>query len=97
MDSFNENTAERLADLFSTLGDPSRLRVIECLLSGEQSVGQTAAMLGMSDSAVSHQLQRLRVMRLVRSRKQGRRIFYSLDDDHVRRLFQMGLDHVLHG
>jgi ArsR family transcriptional regulator, lead/cadmium/zinc/bismuth-responsive transcriptional repressor len=97
MKAFDEYTAARLADLFATLGDPSRLRVIDCLLSGEQSVGQTAEILGMSESAVSHQLQRLRVMRLVRSRKQGRRIFYSLDDDHVTRLFQLGLDHVLHG
>jgi DNA-binding transcriptional ArsR family regulator len=90
-------TASHLADLFASLSDANRLRIIDFLLLGERSVGEIASGLAMSDSAVSHQLQRLRVMRLVRSRKAGRRIFYSLDDEHVTRLFQMGLDHVIHG
>jgi ArsR family transcriptional regulator len=97
MSELNTQTASHLADLFGSLSDASRLRIIDSLLGGERSVGDIAAGLTMTDSAVSHQLQRLRVMRLVRSRKQGRRIFYSLDDEHVTRLFQMGLDHILHG
>jgi len=56
-----------------------------------------AEVLGMSESAVSHQLRGLRQLRLVRTRREGRRMFYSLDDEHVAQLFQMGLDHVDHG
>jgi DNA-binding transcriptional ArsR family regulator len=97
MTDFTIKIASHLADLFGSLSDTSRLRIIDALLEGERSVGEIALGLAMSESAVSHQLQRLRVMRLVQSRKQGRKIFYSLDDEHVTRLFQMGLDHVLHG
>jgi len=89
--------ATRLADLFGTLSDASRVRIIAALLEQELSVGSLAEALGMSESAVSHQLRGLRQLRLVRSRREGRRIFYSLDDDHVAELFRMGLDHVDHG
>lgn len=89
--------ASRLADLFGTLSDASRVRIIAALLEQELSVGSLADDLGMSESAVSHQLRGLRQLRLVRSRREGRRIFYSLDDDHVAELFRMGLDHVDHG
>jgi DNA-binding transcriptional ArsR family regulator len=92
-----ELKAIRLADLFSTLSDASRVRIISALLEQELSVGVIAENLQMSESAVSHQLRGLRHMRLVRGRRQGRQIFYSLDDAHVERLFQMGLDHVEHG
>jgi DNA-binding transcriptional ArsR family regulator len=92
-----EVKAIRLADLFGTLSDASRVRIIAVLLEQELSVGSLAEALGMSESAVSHQLRGLRQLRLVRSRRQGRRIFYSLDDDHVAELFRMGLDHVDHG
>ena len=97
MTSLNEHTALHLADLFGTLSDASRLRIIDSLLQGEQSVGKIASTLRMTESAVSHQLRRLRDMRLVRIRKAGRQVFYSLDDDHVASLFGMGLEHVLHG
>jgi DNA-binding transcriptional ArsR family regulator len=97
MSNLNGHTASHLADLFGTLSDPSRLRIIDALLDCERSVGEIAGMLGMTESAVSHQLKRLRVMRLVRVRKEGRMVFYCLDDDHVTRLFKMGLDHVEHG
>jgi DNA-binding transcriptional ArsR family regulator len=93
----SEVKATRLADLFGTLSDASRVRIIAVLLEQELSVGSLAEALGMSESAVSHQLRGLRQLRLVRSRRQGRRIFYSLDDDHVAELFRMGLDHVDHG
>lgn len=89
--------AQRLAELFRTLGDPTRLRLIALLLEGETNVSALAARLGISESAVSHQLRILRQMRLVRTRKEGRRVFYALDDDHVAALFRMGLDHVTHG
>src|SRR5512144_140426 len=92
-----ENTSTHLADLFSTLSDPTRLRIISVLLEGEMNVGDLAAQLAMSESAVSHQLRGLRYMRLVRSRKEGRQVYYALDDDHVAKLYRMGLDHVEHG
>ena len=90
-------TSSHLADLFSALSDPTRLRIISVLLEAEMNVGDIAAQLEMTESAVSHQLRGLRYMRLVRSRKNGRQVFYSLDDDHVAKLYRMGLDHVEHG
>jgi ArsR family transcriptional regulator, lead/cadmium/zinc/bismuth-responsive transcriptional repressor len=92
-----ENTFTHLADLFSALSDPTRLRIISVLLEGELNVGDLAARLEMTESAVSHQLRGLRQLRLVRSRKDGRQVYYALDDDHVARLYRLGLDHVEHG
>ena len=92
-----ENTSTHLADLFSALSDPTRLRIISVLLEGELNVGEIAAQLEMTESAVSHQLRGLRQLRLVRSRKHGRQVYYALDDDHVEKLYRLGLDHVGHG
>jgi DNA-binding transcriptional ArsR family regulator len=91
------NTSTHLADLFSALSDPTRLRIISMLMEHEMNVGDLAAQLAMTESAVSHQLRGLRQMRLVRSRKDGRQVFYTLDDDHVAKLYRLGLDHVEHG
>ena len=95
--TIDERTSIHLADLFSALSDPTRLAIISALLEREMSVGEIAGGIGMSESAVSHQLRGLRQMRLIRPRKAGRQVFYCLDDDHVARLFQMGLEHVIHG
>ena len=92
-----DNTFTHLADLFSALSDPTRLRIISTLLEGELNVGDIATQLEMTESAVSHQLRGLRQLRLVRSRKAGRQVYYTLDDDHVARLYRLGLDHVEHG
>jgi DNA-binding transcriptional ArsR family regulator len=92
-----ENTSTHLADLFSALSDPTRLRIISVLLEGEMNVGQIAAQLQMTESAVSHQLRGLRQMRLLRGRKNGRQVYYALDDDHVAKLYSLGLEHVDHG
>jgi ArsR family transcriptional regulator len=92
-----ENLSTRLSELFSALSDPTRLRIISVLLEGEMNVGDIATSLGMTESAVSHQLRGLRQMHLVRSRKDGRQVFYALDDDHVAKLYRLGLDHVEHG
>lgn len=89
--------AIQLAELFSALSDASRIRLIALLMDDELSVRALAEGLGMTESAVSHQLRGLRQMHLVRARKAGRQVFYSLDDDHVARLFTLGLDHVQHG
>lgn len=92
-----ESISTRLADLFSALSDPTRLRIISVLLEEELNVGDIAARLAMTESAVSHQLRGLRQLHLVRSRKDGRQVYYTLDDDHVARLYRLGLDHVEHG
>ncbi|MCE9647881.1 MAG: metalloregulator ArsR/SmtB family transcription factor [Chloroflexi bacterium] len=92
-----ELKAIQLAELFSALSDASRVRIISLLIEGEMSVSALAEDLKMTESAVSHQLRGLRQMHLVRARKAGRQVFYSLDDDHVYRLFSLGLDHIQHG
>lgn len=93
----DEQTAIRLADLFGALSDPSRVRIIAELTQGEKNVSAIAEAVGLSDSAVSHQLRGLRQMRLVRTRKEGRQVFYSIDDEHIADLYARGLDHVQHG
>jgi DNA-binding transcriptional ArsR family regulator len=95
--SLDERTASQLAELFQAFSDASRVRIIAALVGRELNVGTLAEGVGISQSAVSHHLRGLRQMRLVRARKDGRQVFYSLDDDHVAALFQQGLDHVQHG
>jgi len=92
-----ELKAIHLAELFSALSDASRVRIISLLILDEMSVSALAEGLKMTESAISHQLRGLRQMHLVRARKTGRQVFYSLDDDHVARLFSLGLDHIQHG
>jgi ArsR family transcriptional regulator, lead/cadmium/zinc/bismuth-responsive transcriptional repressor len=89
-------TAGLLAGMFKALSDPTRVRIVSLLAGEELSVCRLADALGMSQSAVSHQLRTLRDMRLVRTRRTGRLIYYTLDDDHVADLFQRGLEHVAH-
>ena len=94
MPEITDPQASQLAELFRALSDPSRVRIIAALIDGETNVGALAEIVGISESAVSHQLRTLRQMRLVRARKQGREVYYAIDDDHVNELFQRGLDHV---
>jgi len=93
----NVPTANRLGELFKALGDPTRLRIISLLLENELCVHTLEAALGMSQSAISHQLRVLRQLQLVRFRKEGRHVYYALDDEHVRDLIRQGLLHVEHG
>lgn len=93
----DQDAIDGVAALFKALGDPSRLKILASLWNGELNVGGISERLGLSESAVSHQLRSLRQMRLVRSRKQGREVYYSLDDDHIAQLYKVGLDHVKHG
>jgi len=89
--------ADKLAARFKLLSDPSRLRTIYTLLeSGEQRVGDLAAAIGSSGSATSHQLRQLRLAGLVRSRRQGREIYYRIADTHVRLLLDVAVEHYLH-
>ena len=92
----DDHTTFHLANLFSALSDPSRVRIIGLLLDRELSVGSIAKQLGMTESAVSHQLRGLRLQRIVRARKQGRQVFYCLDDEHVIELFRLSLQHMEH-
>jgi DNA-binding transcriptional ArsR family regulator len=86
-------TLIELCDLFQLLSDPNRIKILYALSREEVCVCDLSALLGMSDSAVSHQLRLLRALRLVKSRKDGRVVYYSLSDDHVTRLLEMCLEH----
>ena len=94
--TLDEARAAMLAELFGALSDTTRVRIISTLVNGESNVSSIAQSVGISESAVSHQLRSLRQMRLVHARKQGRHVFYCLDDEHIVDLYQRGLDHVLH-
>lgn len=83
-----------LAETFKVLGDMTRVRILDALSRSELCVCDIARLLGLSESAVSHQLRLLRGMRLVRPRRDGRMVFYRLDDQHIVRLFEQGLEHV---
>ncbi len=90
----DEVIAAQIAQLFSALSDTSRVRIIAALTEGEMNVGALAELVHISESAVSHHMRHLRQMRWVRARKKGRYVFYSLDDDHISKLYQFGLEHV---
>jgi DNA-binding transcriptional ArsR family regulator len=83
-----------LADTFRVLGDATRVRMLDALSKAELPVCDLAAVVGLSPSAVSHQLRLLRGARLVRARRAGRMVFYALDDHHIVQLFEQGLRHV---
>lgn len=93
----SEETAASLAELFRTLGDGARILILAALTERDYNVTDLAAQAKLSESATSHHLRHLRQMRLVKSRKEGRYVFYSLDDEHVEQLVTCGLEHVLHG
>ena len=94
--ALDEHTAAHLAELFGAFSDTSRVRIVSVLAQAEQNVGKVAEAVGLSQPAVSHHLRALRQLRLVTVRKEGRQVFYLLDE-HVADLFRQGLDHVLHG
>lgn len=89
-----DESAAALADTFKVLGDATRVRILDALSRAEVPVCDLAQLLGLSQSAVSHQLRLLRNARLVKSRRDGQHIYYTLDDQHVVRLFEQGLEHV---
>ena len=89
--------ATYLARTFQALSDPTRVRIISALSHTELCVYDLATLLDITHSAVSHQLRILRDLRLVKSRRAGRLVYYALDDDHIHDLFHRGLEHVAHG
>ncbi|MGN0638450.1 MAG: ArsR/SmtB family transcription factor [Huintestinicola sp.] len=83
-----------LAELFKVFGDTTRIRILYALFESELCVNDMAQLLGLSQTAVSHQLRVLKNNKLVRFRKEGKIVFYSLSDDHVRSIIEMGMEHV---
>jgi len=84
-----------LAELFKVFGDTTRVKIISALFEAEMCVCDIAELLSMTQSAISHQLRVLRQARLVKHRKEGKVVFYSLDDEHIKSIFNQGLEHIL--
>jgi len=85
-----------LAQLYKVFGDSTRIRIISSLMGGEMCVYHLSEKLGATQSAISHQLRILRASGLVRPRRDGKEIYYSLDDEHVEEIYSAGLAHILH-
>jgi len=83
-----------LAELFKVFGDTTRVKILFALFSSEMCVCDIAALLNMTQSAVSHQLRILKQSRLVKNRRDGKVVYYSLDDNHIQQIFNQGLDHI---
>lgn len=92
----SEEQVQRLSDVFKALGDPTRVRIIQVLSVTELCVCDLAEVLGMTQSAISHQLRVLRGLQIVRNRRDGKEVFYSLDDEHVVQLLTQAYDHIKH-
>jgi ArsR family transcriptional regulator, lead/cadmium/zinc/bismuth-responsive transcriptional repressor len=97
MPPLDAHTVDGLTEIFRVLGDPTRVRILDALSRAELCVGDLARQLDLTESAVSHQLRLLRSARIVRCRRDGRMMFYALDDRHVLTLFRQGLRHVQEG
>ena len=92
----SEEVASHVAEFFSAFSDTTRLRIISALTYGELNVGAISNIVGVSESAVSHHLRNLRQLRLVKSRKEGRQVYYCLDDVHIIEIYKSGVKHVQH-
>lgn len=90
-----KDTREQIAELFKAFADPTRVHILSVLLEQELCVSDITEAVALSQSAVSHQLRILKQMHLVRSRRDGKNLWYSLADEHVRTILQMGLEHIL--
>lgn len=86
----------KLAGIFKALGEPTRLKILHCLKEEEMCVCDISEVLEMSQSAISHQLRVLRDLRIVKYRKEGKNVFYSLDDEHIFKILDEGLNHISH-
>ena len=90
-----KETLESIAELFKAFGDLTRVQILSLLQQQERCVGEIAEAVQISQSAISHQLRILKQMHLIKFRREGKNILYSLADDHVRTILEMGLEHVL--
>ena len=91
----NAELLDDLAELYKISGDSTRIKILYTLFTEERGVGDIARLLGMTMSAISHQLRILKQARLVKPRREGKMVHYALADDHVRTIFAQGLDHIL--
>ena len=90
----DEQLAAHVAELFRSFSDTSRVRILSALVSAEMNIGALAAAVGISESAVSHHMRGLRQMRIVQSRRDGKEVYYRVEDEHIIALFQQGVRHV---
>ena len=90
----DENTLYDVAELFKNFSDSTRIRILYLLIDKERSVSEIAELLNMNQSAISHQLRILKQSKLVKARREGKQIFYSLDDEHVRSIIALGREHI---
>ena len=95
MEQLSKEISEWIAELFKAFGDTTRVRILSLLLHRELCVGDIADALELSQSAISHQLRILKQMHLIKFRREGKNAVYSLADDHVRTILEMGLEHVM--
>jgi len=96
-DILDEHTAAHVAELFRSFSDTSRVRILSALTTQEINVGSLAAIVGISESAVSHHLRGLRQMGLVKARREGKEVYYRIEDEHIVTLFNQGVKHVQNG
>lgn len=90
----NKDLYNDLAELFKVMSDPTRIKILFCLSKKEMCVLDIAELIGMTHSAVSHQLANLKLARMVKAVKKGKEVYYSLDDDHIEKLFDLAIEHV---
>ena len=90
-----ENLLSELADFYKVFGDATRIKILCVLLESEMCVCDLAEVLGMTQSAISHQLRMLKQMKLVKNRREGKTVFYSLADDHIQTIMNQGMEHIL--
>jgi ArsR family transcriptional regulator, lead/cadmium/zinc/bismuth-responsive transcriptional repressor len=93
----DEHSAAHVAELFRAFSDTSRVRIVSALSTQQLNVGKLAQLVGISESAVSHHLRSLRQMNLVTARREGKEVYYSIDDTHIIALFRQGVDHIQNG
>ena len=92
----DEHSAAHIAELFRAFSDTSRVLILHALLDGEKNIGELTRLVEVSQSAVSHHMRSLRQMRIVTTRRDGKEVFYRLDDPHLVTLFKQGIEHVRH-
>ena len=94
MKKIKENTLYDVAELFKNFSDSTRIRILYSLIDNERSVTEISRLLNMNQSAISHQLRILKNSKLIKNRRQGKTIYYSLDDDHVYNIIYQGIEHI---